>query len=125
MGTGPGLEKSLEGFRHQSVRQMAGMGPKRQRDGAWVYTTIRAGLEMLRLEEIGVYTARHQKTFAQYIATRTIVDLCLAANRNPGLCLYMQRWDHTALDILWIRAGHVAAEGVGDTGTEESEGYIE
>ena len=46
----PWLEKSLKGFHHRSVRQMAGMGPKHQRDGTWVYTPIEAALAMVVLE---------------------------------------------------------------------------
>ena len=33
----PWLEKFLEGFCHRAARRMAGMGPKCQRDGIWVY----------------------------------------------------------------------------------------
>ena len=36
----PRLEKALEGFHHWGVRQMAGMVPKFQYDGMWVYATI-------------------------------------------------------------------------------------
>ena len=77
---------------------------------------------MVGLEEIGVYIARRQNTIAQYIATRPIVDLCLAAERRPGMRLLWRWWDQPALDILGVRAVHVAAEMGGDMGTEESEG---
>ena len=66
---------------------------------------------MVGLEEIGVYIAFRQNTVAQYIATRTIMDLCLAAERNLGMSLSMQWWGQPALDILGIRAGSAAAEG--------------
>ena len=36
----PKLEKYIEGFHHRAVRRMVGMGPKRQRDGTWVYATM-------------------------------------------------------------------------------------
>ena len=87
VGTDPQLEKYLEGFHHRAVRQMAGMGPKRQRDGTWVYTPIGAALEMVGVEEIGVYISRLQNMVAQYIATRPITELCLAAERNLVLLL--------------------------------------
>ena len=41
---------------------MAGMGPKIQQDGTWVYPHLGATLAMVGLEEIGVYTACHQNT---------------------------------------------------------------
>ena len=33
----PLLDKYLKGFHHRAVRRMAGMVPKHQRDGTWVY----------------------------------------------------------------------------------------
>ena len=56
----PWLEKSLEGFHHRVVQRMAGMGPKLQWDGTWVYSLIGAVLAMLVLQEIGVYIVCHQ-----------------------------------------------------------------
>ena len=66
---------------------MAGMRPKHQRYGTWVYKPIGAALEMVGLEEIEVYIARRHNTVARYIATRPIMDLCLAEERKPGMCL--------------------------------------
>ena len=40
----PRLEKAVEGFHHQAVRQMAGMGTKCKRNGTWVYPPIGAAL---------------------------------------------------------------------------------
>ena len=37
------------------------MGPKRQRDGTWVYTPIGTALETVGLEEIRVYIDLRQK----------------------------------------------------------------
>ena len=65
------------------------------------------------LENIGVYSARHQNRVTQYIVTCPIMDLCLSAERNPGLYLSMRWWDHPDLDILGIRVGHEAAEEEG------------
>ena len=53
----PRLEKSLKVFHHRVTRQMAGMGPKRQRYGTWVYPPIGAALGMVVLEEIRIYSA--------------------------------------------------------------------
>ena len=39
------------------------------------------------------------------------MDLCLEAEREPGLCLSRWWWEQPALDNLGIRAGHAAAEG--------------
>ena len=61
----PRLEKSLEGFHHRAVWRMAGMGPKRQCDGTWVYKPIEAALAMVGMEEIGAYIERRQNTITQ------------------------------------------------------------
>ena len=66
---------------------MAGMGPKHQWGGTWVYTPVGVALAMVGLEDTGVYNARRQNTVAQYIATRHIMYLCLEAEWNMGLRL--------------------------------------
>ena len=116
VGSEAWLEKDLEGFHQLAERRMSDMGPKRQRDGTWVYPPIGAALAMVVLEEIGVYISRLQSTATQYIVTLPIMDLCLAAEKNPGMCLSRLWWDQPALDILGIRAGHVAIEGGGVQG---------
>ena len=100
---------------------MAGMVPKCQRDGTWVYTPIGVALSMVGLENIRVYIACLHNTVAQYIATHAITELCLVAEWKPELHIYMQWWEHTALYILG-KAGHASEEEGGETGTEESEG---
>ena len=81
----PHLEKSLEGFHHWAVWWMAGMGPKSQRYGTWVYPLIGAALSMVGLYKIEVYIDRRQNTVAQYISTHPIMDLCLVVERKPVL----------------------------------------
>ena len=113
----PRLKKSLKGFNHRSDRRMTGIGTKRQRYGTWVYPPIEAALPMVGLEDIGVYIALLHNTVTQYITNRPIMDLCLAAERKPGMCLSRQWWEQLALDIQRIRAGHAEAEGGEETGT--------
>ena len=54
----------------------------------------------------------------QCIETHPIIDLCLAAERNPGMHLSRRWLEHTALDIMRIRAGQAAVEGGEETGVE-------
>ena len=81
----PGWRRYLTGFHHRVVRRMAGMVPERQLGRKWVYPPIWTAMAMVGLDEIGVYIARRQNTVAQNIATRPIMDLCLAAERRPGM----------------------------------------
>ena len=87
---------------------MAGMGPKRHPGGTWVHPPIGAVQAMMGLEKIGVYIARRKNTVAQYIANRPIMEFCLVAERKPVMHLSRQWWEQIALDIMGIRAGHVA-----------------
>ena len=89
---------------------MAIMGPKRQRYGTRVYPPILAEMAKLGMDEIGVYIARRQNTVTQYIVNRPIMDLCLAAEQEPGLQLSRRCWEQPALDILGIREGNAVAE---------------
>ena len=100
---------------------MVGVGPKRLRDGTWVYPPIGAALATVVLDYIRVYITRNQNMVAKYIANRLITELCLAGEQNPGLQLSRQWWEHTTLDTLGIRVGHAEAEVRGETGTKESE----
>ena len=70
----PRLEKALDGFHHQGVQWMVVMGPKFQRDGTWVYTPIREVLEMVGLEEIGLYISHRKNMISQYIVTCPIME---------------------------------------------------
>ena len=90
---------------------MACIGPKRQQDVTWVYPSIEEALNMVGLDEIGVYTACRQNTVTQYIFTRTIMDLCLSEDWKLGLRLSRGWREQTALDIPEIRAGHAAMDG--------------
>ena len=44
-----------------------------------------------------IYLARRQKIVEKYIVTRTIMYLCLAAERRPGTRLLKFLWDRSAL----------------------------
>ena len=58
----PGWRNPSRGFHDRAVRRMAGMGPKRQRYGKWVYTPIGEALDMVGLKVIGAYIVRRQNT---------------------------------------------------------------
>ena len=50
-----------------------------------MYPTIGLAPVTEGLNDIWVYIVLEQNMVAQYIVTRTIMDLCLEAERNPGL----------------------------------------
>ena len=83
----PHLGKALVRFHHRAVRLVTGMGTKHQREMTWVYPPIVEALVIAGLDEIGVYITRSHNTVVQYIVTCTIMELCLAEKRRPGMQL--------------------------------------
>ena len=78
-------------------------------------------MAIVGLEDIGVYIARRYNTVAQYIATRPMMDLCLAAERKTVMCLSRRWWEQPTLNIMGISVWQLAAEG----GGLEPEGEVE
>ena len=78
------IRKNYGGFHHRVARHLAGMRPGRDMMGRWVYPLMYAVLSSLGLEEVEPYVLHQKNTIAQYIATCTILELWLAAERQPG-----------------------------------------
>ena len=53
------------------------------------------------------------------------MDLCLAAERRPGIRLSWRWLEHPTIDILGIRVAHTELDMGEDTGTEDLEGEID
>ena len=62
------------------------------------------------LQEVETYVYRHQNIVAQYIATRTIMELCLAAKRSPEPMVSTQWWEQEGLDLEEMRMADQEAE---------------
>ena len=62
------------------------------------------------LREVGTYVYLFHNTAAQFITTRPIVDLCLAAERMPGSRVTKQWWDQDGLDVEGMRTATQEAE---------------
>ena len=69
------------------------------------------------LQEVETYVSRRQSTVTQYIATRPIMDLCLAAKRRPGPRVATRWWEQEGLDLEGIRTA--AREADQTEGAEE------
>ena len=70
-------------------------------DVVWVYPPMEDAMLEAELQELENYVYGHQNTVAQYIATRPIMDLCLAAKRRPGKRVEMQWWEQ---EVLYLEA---------------------
>ena len=78
------------------------------------------------LQEMETYVSRRQNTVAQYIATKPIMDLRLAAKRMPGTRVAMWWCEQEGLDLegFWT-AAHEAEQterGEDTDGTETATG---
>ena len=77
-------------------------------------------------QEVETYISRRQNTVAQYIATMSIMDLCLAANRRSGPRVATRWWEKEGWDLEGMRTAAQEAkqmEGAEDTDwTETSTG---
>ena len=58
----------------------------------------------------GDYVSRHQNIVAQYIATRSNMDLCLAAKWRPGPRVATRWWDQEGLDLVGMQTAAREAE---------------
>ena len=56
-------------------------------------------MEKAGFKEIGVYITWRQNAVAQYITTRTIVDLCERSIWRPGNWLSLRWWEQEVLDL--------------------------
>ena len=72
------------------------------------------------LQEVETYVSRRQNTLAQYITTRPIMDLFLAAKQRRGPKVAMWGWEQEGLDLEGMRTADRDAEQT--EGAEEMEG---
>ena len=61
-----------------------GIQPWRGRDVVWVYPPLEAATAEAVMQEADTYVSLRHNKFEQVIATRPIMDLCLAVKRRPG-----------------------------------------
>ena len=62
------------------------------------------------LKEVETYISRRQSTVVQFIVTRTIMDMCLAAERRLVFRVTNRWWDQDRLDVEGTRTAALEAE---------------
>ena len=63
-----------------------------------------------RFNEVETYVFYHHNTVAKYIATRTIMDLCLAAKQRPEPRVKMRWWEQEVMGLEGTRTAAQEAE---------------
>ena len=90
----PCIGRNLGGFHHRVDRRLTGRKPRKGQEEGWVYPQLEDTMTEAGLKGVETYVSRQQNTVAQYIATRPIMDLCLAAKRRPGPRVEMRWREH-------------------------------
>ena len=108
--TTPHIGRVLGGFHHRVDHRLTGRQTQRGRDGGWVYTPMEDAMEEAGLLEVENYVSRHQNTVTQFIATRTILDLCLVEERRMGSRVANWWWEQDGLNLEEMRTASWEAE---------------
>ena len=87
----PFIGRTLGVFRHWMVFWLTGLQLIWQVCGSCLYPPLVEDIEKAGLEEVEKYVVRHYNTVSKIIATRSIMYLCLAAVRLPGVWV-SKRW---------------------------------
>ena len=100
------MEKDLDSFQSRVARRITGRNPRQKKYGIWEYLTMAEAMREAGTEGIRKSITRRQNTVAQYIATRTIMDLCERATRRPGARVSWRWWEH---DIIYLEGARKRA----------------
>ena len=106
----PRIGKLLSRFHHRVIRRMTGRMPRHNGDGTCKYLTLGEVMGEAGLQEIETYVAYLHNTVSQNIATRPIMDLCLAAKWSPGPRVVKRWWEQEVLYLVGIRMAAWEAE---------------
>ena len=76
----------------------------------------------LGLQNVDTYVSSYHNKATQFIATRTIMDLCMAVERRMGSQESKMCWEHDCLDLegMWTAAW----EAERTEGGEETDGTV-
>ena len=88
----PCVGRTSAGFRHRVARRLLRRQPQRGLDGTWEYPPLEEAMAEAGMQEVNTYVARRKNNVAQLIATRPIVDLCLAVVRRAREQVLKEWW---------------------------------
>ena len=80
----PRMERALDIFHHRVVQYITGRQPRIRGGGSWEYLPLVEAMGEAGFEGIRKSVTRRQNTVAQYIATRTMMDLFERVTWRPG-----------------------------------------
>ena len=77
----PRMERALSSFIHGAARRITGRLTRSGWDGKWFYPSLVGAMKEAGFTDVRTSINIRQNTVAQYIATRTILDLCEGATQ--------------------------------------------
>ena len=80
----PHTVRTLGDFHHRLAHRLKELQPCSGLDGGCMDTQLAEVMSEVVLQEVETYVSRLQNTVTQYIATWSILDMYLAAERQPG-----------------------------------------
>ena len=104
------MESALDDFQGRIARKLTGRHPCRGRDGRWFYPSLAGAMKEAGIVRIWTSILQRQNTVAQFIATRTILDLCKGAVRRTGARVPRRWWEQTRIDWKGVREKAAATE---------------
>ena len=88
----PQIGRTLGGFCRRVDRRMENIQSRRTGAGTCIYPPLDVEMKAVGMEEVETYVLRLQNTVTQYISTRPILELCLAAEQCPGVRVLKIWW---------------------------------
>ena len=95
----PQIGRVLGGLHHRVAHRMTGRKHRQGRDGVWIYPPPEDAMAEEGLQEVETYVSSRQNTVAQLIATRPIIDLCIAAEQRPRPWVSNQLWEQDGVYV--------------------------
>ena len=95
----PCIKRFLGGFHHRVALRLTGRQPRIGQESEYLYTLLLDAMAEVGLQEVLTYIPHNYNTVTQFIVTRPIMDLCLAAERGPGSRVAKWWWDKDGLEL--------------------------
>ena len=90
--------KVLEGFHYRAARRITGMTATRGAGRECEYPPVVAAMDAEGLHPIREYIRRRQVTISEMVACFPIYELCVEAERIPGMIRMVRWWDHDVVN---------------------------
>ena len=110
-------------FYHRLACRLTGRQPRRGRDEAWIYPLLEYAMVEAGLQEVETYDSCRQNMVAQFILTRLIMNLCLAAEWRQGPRMSKRWWEQDGVNVEGVRTADWEAERTDGVGGDGQDGY--